>query len=191
VYDLINNINEKELSLKKEMILTTLNNHDVDYIEIICKNWPQISLFHYSSIKDEELSTNFCFNELDEDFQKTNFIWYMLIKSADIFHEKYDRYPGQNLDHDNFHSDISLLKDCFKQYLSINNKVVPFELPENFEDYVFEFCRFSNSNVAPANSIISSIASQEIIKLITYQFKTINNTLIFDGVNSTISIFKF
>ena len=68
MYDLINNINEKELSLKKEIILTTLNNHDVDYIEIICKNWPQISLFHYSSIKDEELSTNFCFNELDEDF---------------------------------------------------------------------------------------------------------------------------
>jgi len=115
----------------------------------------------------------------------------LLIKSADMFFEKYNRHPGENKGHEEFAEDIGLLKECIREYMDINNKVIPFELTDNFEDYMYEFCRFSNSNVVPANSIIASIASQEAIKLITYQFKTINNTLIFDGVNSTISVFKF
>ena len=39
----------------------------------------------------------------------------------------------------------------------------------------------------PVVSIIGSIASQEIIKLITYHFETVNNTIIYDGINVILS----
>ena len=167
-----------------------LINQDFKFIEGICKNWPQISLIQYPFVKEEYSGVYYNSNDFDEEFQRINFIWYLLIKSADIFFEKYNRYPGQYLKNETFDSDVILFKECFKDFICIENKVIPFELPENFEDYVYEFCRFSNSKIVPANSIISSIAAQEAIKLITYQFKTIDNTLIFDGINSTISVFK-
>jgi len=67
---------------------------------------------------------------------------------------------------------------------------IPMVTNEMTDDYFYEFCRFSNSNFPPTNSIIGSVASQEIIKLITYKFYTINNTIICDGIHNTMSIFN-
>jgi hypothetical protein len=145
------------------------------------------------------LGNNYIDNDFDEKPNKINFIWYLLMKSADLFFEKHGRYPGEKSNssiEDKFEADVPLLIEVYNEYLTLNNKKekLPFNINEefvNFNDYVYEFCRFSNSKIAPAISIISSIVSQEVIKMITYQFRTIDNTLIFDGVNSTISTFKF
>lgn len=73
---------------------------------------------------------------------------------------------------------------------SVENNIP--EIGKNIsEDYLYEFCRFSNSLIPPAVSITGSVASQEIIKLITYKFYTVNNTVIFDMIHNCISIFKF
>ena len=63
-------------------------------------------------------------------------------------------------------------------------EIKPFEDINNYinKDYVYEFCRMGKSYVPPCVSIIASIASQEIIKMITYQFETVNNTIIYDGL---------
>ena len=46
------------------------------------------------------------------------------------------------------------------------------------------------SYVVPFVSIIDNIVCQEIIKMITYQFETVNNTVIYDGINVTLSNIK-
>ena len=46
------------------------------------------------------------------------------------------------------------------------------------------------SYVVPFVSIIDSIACQEIIKMITYQFETVNNTIIYVEIGVNLSIFK-
>lgn len=193
VQEILQKISDKDLGLKKEQIESTITSEDVNYLDIICKNWPQVSLLHYSSIKEEEIGTHYNDNDIDEPHHKTNFIWYLLIKASDLFHKKHARYPGEHIPHDKFQEDVPLLFDALKEYLNTNNKLekLPFDLSEVNEAYVFEFCRLSNSKIVPAISIIASIASQEIIKLITYQFKSVNNTVIFDGINTTISTFKF
>ena len=58
------------------------------------------------------------------------------------------------------------------------------------EEYVFEFCRMGKGQVPPCISMIGSMASQEAIKMITYQFDTVNNTILYDGINVTLSSFK-
>jgi hypothetical protein len=186
----------KEITLsneiKKQQVYSFFENietADPNYIEIICKNYPQISVFKYSTLK-EELITPFS-NELDiwEEDNKRNFIWYILIKSSDIFYKKYSRYPGECK---NFEADIQPLKQCISEFITQEkNSELNFDLCEIKDDHIFEFCRFSNSRIPPVISIIGSIVSQEAIKFITYQFKTVDNTIIYDGIHSTISTFKF
>ena len=110
-----------------------------------------------------------------------------MFRASDKFMEKNKRYPGQNVD--DFKKDVpelfGLLKEEYNK-LSVKPEI------ENLltEDNAFEFCRMGKGFVPPVVSIIGSIASQEIIKLITYQFETVNNTVIYDGINVTLSKFK-
>jgi len=184
VFDIISNLKTKNLLLRKEQIMSNIANEDLNFIEMICKNWPQISILNYSSIVEEELGIHYFENEFDEEHDKRNFLWYLLIKAADLYYEKLNRYPGEMED---FQIEIPNLRVCLNEFIQKKSGNFP-EIPQ---DLIFEFCRMSNSKIVPAISIISSIASQEIIKLITYQFKSINNTVVYDGINSNMSIFKF
>jgi len=131
---------------------------------------------------------------LYEELDLNNFIWLLLIKSSDLFHLKYKRFPGENLSHTNFQEDIPLLKECYKELLRQNNykeKLEKIEFDIEIKDnYFHEFCRNSNSVIMSATSILGSFASQEIIKLITYQFKAVNNTIIYDGIHSYTTMFN-
>ncbi len=189
IFEVVESIHDNELSLKKDQIIATLNNGDIPYVDIICKNWPQISLFQFNTIKEEDTGFNYSSNEFDESHHITNFIWYLIIKSVDLFYEENGRFPGEIK---KFEDDVKPLYQCLEKFLNSNDKInkIPFGTDLIKEEYLYEFCRMSNSKIVPVISIISSITSQEIIKLITYQFKTINNTLIFDGINNTISTFK-
>ena len=57
------------------------------------------------------------------------------------------------------------------------------------EEHINEFLRNSNTKPITSASIIGSIASQEIIKLITYSFDTSLSTVIFNSADVTLSTF--
>ena len=101
--------------------------------------------------------------------------------------KKNGRYPGDKID--DFKKDIPELFSLVKsEFDGLSNKP---ELGEILnEDNVFEFCRMGRGDIPPIISIIGSITSQEIIKLITYEFETVNNTVIYDGINVTLSNIK-
>ena len=173
---------------KKELdkLVNNLTSDQIDIIDILNKNWPQASLFIYPDNESENEGKNLDLDLIDEDHHKLNFVWYLLFRASDKFMEKNKRYPGQNVD--DFKKDVpelfGLLKEEYNK-LSVKPEI------ENLltEDNAFEFCRMGKGFVPPVVSIIGSIASQEIIKLITYQFETVNNTVIYDGINVTLSKF--
>ena len=178
--------NNKENILK---MINEITEDKVDFIDILNKNWPQVSLFIYPNYKEEEKGINLNEDDFDEDFKKINFIYYLLFRASEKFFEQYKRYPGTE---EKFEDDIPKLKELLINEEKLLEKK-PFEEIDNFEkkdDYIYEFCRMGKSYVPPCISIISSIASQEIIKMITYQFETVNNTIIYDGVGVTLSTFK-
>jgi len=176
--------------------ITSYMDGEINVFDSICKNFRQMSLNNYKDLK-EELETPDFTNVQDylyDEAELTNFIWYLLVNSSQIFYETNKRYPGQNLSHDNFETDIQLLKNCYQQYISRNNikeklEEIGFNC-EIEEKYFHEMCRNSNSCIVPACSMLGSMASQEIIKLITYQFKAVENTIIFDAIHSTTTMFK-
>ena len=155
-----------------------------------------MSLNLYKDLKAEIETPDFSTvqDNLYDEAELSNFIWYLLIKSVEIFNEKFKRFPGEALPHDNFESDIPLLRKSYEEFLQKNNNKAKLEEIgfncEIEEKYFHEICRNSNSCIVPACSMLGSMASQEIIKLITYQFKAVEHTVIFDAIHSTTTMFK-
>jgi len=54
-----------------------------------------------------------------------------------------------------------------------------------YRKYAQELVRFGGSELHTIASFIGGLASQEIIKVITHQYLPLNNTYIFNGVNSS------
>ena len=177
------NLSDDEKS-QLDKLVNNLTNDQIDIVDILNKNWPQASLFVYPDNDFEEEAKNFDPDQFDEEFQKLNFVWYLLFRASDKFMNKNKRYPGDKID--DFKKDIPELFDLLKEeYNKLSSKP---DLGNNLnEDNVFEFCRMGKGYVPPVVSIVGDIASQEIIKLITYQFETVNNTIIYDGINVTLS----
>jgi hypothetical protein len=86
-------------NLKKEFIINSLIS-DVNYLDIICKNWPQISLYSFTNLQNEDQSPTFNENDYFEESNHRNLFWYLLIQASEVFFKEYDRYPGQNLSND-------------------------------------------------------------------------------------------
>ena len=168
-------------------LVNNLTLEKIDIVDILNKNWPQTSLFVYPDNTEEKDGKNLDIYQIDEDFQKLNFVWYLLFRASDAFEKKNGRYPGDKID--DFKKDIPELFSLVKtEFDGLSNKP---ELGEILnEDNVFEFCRMGRGDIPPIISIIGSITSQEIIKLITYEFETVNNTVIYDGINVTLSNIK-
>ena len=176
---------EEKAELNK--LVNNLTTDQIDIVDILNKNWPQTSLFVYPDNANEEEAKNFDPDQFDDDFQKLNFVWYLLFRASDKFMNKNKRYPGQNID--DFKKDVPELFELLKEEFA-KLSVKPDLGSQLNEDNVFEFCRMGKGFVPPVVSIVGSMASQEIIKLITYQFETVNNTIIYDGINANLSNIK-
>ena len=180
------NLSEEDKN-ELDKLTNNLTNDDIDIIDILNKNWPQVSLFVYPDNDFEEEGKNLDPDELEDPNHKLNFVWYLLFRASDKFMEKNKRYPGQNTD--DFKKDVPELFGLLKEeYNKLSNKPDLENLLN--EDNTFEFCRMGKGFVPPVVSMVGSIASQEIIKLITYQFETVNNTIIYDGINVTTTKIK-
>lgn len=182
--------------MREHSISSYLSGGEVNVFETISKNYKQMSLNIYKELKAEIENPDFTTvqDSLYDEAELTNFIWYLLIKSAEIFNSEHKRFPGEALTHENFETDILLLKKSFEKFLAKNNNKEKLEeIGFNCiieEKYFHEFCRNSNSCVVPACSMLGSMASQEIIKMITYQFKAVEHTVIFDAIHCTTTMFK-
>ena len=170
-----------------DSLVNNLSLDKIDIVDILNKNWPQTSLFVYPDNTQEKEGKNLDIYQIDEDFQKINFVWYLLFRASDEFEKKNGRYPGDKID--DFKKDIPELFNLVKsEYEGLTNKP---EIGEQLnENNVFEFCRMGRGDIPPIISIVGSMTSQEIIKLITYEFETVNNTVIYDGINVTLSNIK-
>ena len=51
--------------------------------------------------------------------------------------------------------------------------------------------RYEGSQLHTIGAVLGGVASQEAIKLLTHQFKPINNTYIFKGITSEAEVYEF
>lgn len=173
--------------------------NDFNVFDLICKNWVQLNYHEFSLFETSlpDLSSVDAYDEKD----KTNLFWYILLKSSEIYYIKYGKYPGKynfdngfNEEKDEFLTDYDRFKRIISHYLENSqfkeNNFYCRTIEEIPDFMIKEFLRNSKLNVVPLVSIIGAVSSQEIIKLLTYSFETINNTIIFNGIDVSSSVFN-
>ncbi len=98
-----------------------------------------------------------------------------------MFYEKYHRYPGELLsDEKQMEVDLDDLKRIQKD---ISKKGAP-------QDILEELCRYGASELHSIAAFIGGCCAQETIKLITHQYVPMDNTLVYNGIEQTTSVFK-
>ena len=68
-----------------DSLVNNLSTDKIDIVDILNKNWPQTSLFVYPDHNLEKEGKNLDPEQIEEDFQKLNFVWYLLFRA-----NKYD-----------------------------------------------------------------------------------------------------
>ena len=146
-----------------------------DEVAVFCKNASQAQVFIYRLIEDE------LNNPRPEELSK--FIssapeakWLIAFKSMDKFKETYKRYPGET----DVEADVTRLK---KICMSIFGPQVTGT--SELDEQLYEVCRTSTAELHNTASLMGGIVGQECLKLITGQYVPANDTLIYDGIEST------
>lgn len=113
-----------------------------------------------------------------------DFIFYILLRAVEIFQTENNRYPGNN--QEILDSDVALLKRVLNKLLNehrVNNMSIK-------EEFIHEICRYGNSELHSISGFLGGCAAHEAIKLLTNQFIPINNTLIYNGIKQTTSVYE-
>ncbi|KAH3677269.1 hypothetical protein WICPIJ_008984 [Wickerhamomyces pijperi] len=82
-------------------------------------------------------------------------------------------------------TDINALLNITKLFL--NNKI---QITETYEKVLYEILRVEGKELANISSIMGGIGAQELLKLITLQYKPLDDFLVFDGIRSVSERYK-
>ena len=131
-------------------------------------------------------------------------IWYFALRAADVFYSHKFRYPGSFTNNAPASSE-ALAKDAHDvfQYLhelctttclvpaeSLQSLTNPGSLAEDgsepiiTKDHAIEITRDGGIELHNISSLIGGIAAQEAVKVITNIYQPLNNTYVFNGIQS-------
>jgi len=92
------------------------------------------------------------------------------------FKKKHQRIPGS--DDSNYENDIKEVKEI------ASNLAKKYGIENYNLDYAHELVRYGGTELHNIASFMGGVTAQEVIKTITHQFLTLNNTFVFNGVHS-------
>ena len=155
-------------------------------VKLFCKNAYFLKVIKYRSLSQEYDPQTSVIESLMENFSDSDedLTFYLLIRAVELFHIENNRYPGSN--HETIDSDVSLLKRILNKFLTehkVNNMTIK-------EEFIYEICRYGNSELHSVAGFLGGCAAHESIKLLTNQFIPINNTLIYNGIKQTTSVYE-
>jgi len=156
-------------------------------IKLFCKHTLFLQVIRYSTLDDEQDASKVnkesismsLVDWLSGDDSPGEGCWYIALRAADKFHEAHGRYPGEKTE--TFDQDFGELRKFADEVLSS----LEFETSQVPDAHLKELCRFGNSQIHNIAAILGGIGAQEVIKLVTTQWVPLDNTFVFNGINST------
>lgn len=148
---------------------------------LFCREASTLHVLRGSKIADEyEKGSNS--NKISDglEMNETLMGFYVVLRALDRFVLENGSAPGEH----QIETDTAWLKTHVSKLLSewgISNLVS--------DDIIHEVCRYGGAEIHGISAFIGGCAAQEIIKIITKQYKPINNTLIYNGILSETSVF--
>lgn len=107
-------------------------------------------------------------------------VHYILLRAAEMFSSEHCRAPGDWEPE----GDIAKLKSCVTKILS-DISCSPF--PK--DDHIHEMCRYGGAEIHSVSALLGGCIAHEAIKIVTKQYKPVNNTFIYDGASTNTSTF--
>ncbi|XP_018322780.1 NEDD8-activating enzyme E1 regulatory subunit [Agrilus planipennis] len=152
-------------------------------VKLFCKHSSEISVIRGSCIADE-YEKNSINLALHLDDPENLIYYYIILKGLERFVSEYNVYPGQFAEQ--VEPDVSKLKTIiFKLLSQWGNTAAPVS-----DDRVHEMCRCGGAELHSVSAILAGCAAHEVIKVITHQYKVINNTFVYDAITSTSATFS-
>ncbi|KAF7271077.1 hypothetical protein GWI33_016037 [Rhynchophorus ferrugineus] len=152
-----------------------------DEVKYFCKHSSEIHVIRGSCVANEYHKAN---PDLTFDLEDPDSLifYYVILRGLERFISEYNAYPGQ-LD-DQVEPDILKLKAIIGKLLNewgCSNILR--------DERVHEVCRYGGAELHSVSAILGGCAAQEVIKVITHQYKPLNNTYIYDTITSTSATF--
>jgi len=155
-----------------------------DQIITMIKNASSLRVIRYKTLEDEFVNQpNISLISQSLNEESSNMVYYILFRAVDKFYETHYHYPGA--DNNTLDSDLELLKKSVETIASAYNidcSLIP-------EEAIQEIVRAGMSEIHTVASLIGALVSQEILKLVTCQYTPMNNTCIFNGINTTTTTY--
>ncbi|XP_063385202.1 NEDD8-activating enzyme E1 regulatory subunit [Cydia fagiglandana] len=153
-------------------------------VKLFCRHSRNLHLIAGSNIANEyQMSasvSSYIARHLEEP--DVMMVHYILLRAAEMFRSEHCRAPGEWEPE----GDIAGLKICVSKLLT-DVSCSPF--PK--DDHVHEMCRYGGAEIHSVSAFIGGCVAQEAIKIITKQYKPVNNTFIYDGASTSTATFTF
>lgn len=159
----------KELDMPSELIT------EKDAL-LFCREASSLNVLHGSKLADEyEKGHNS--NKISDGLEMNEIMmgFYVVLRALDRFVLEHGSAPGEH----QIETDTAWLKTQVSKLLNewgITNSVS--------DDIVHEVCRYGGVEIHGISAFIGGCVAQEVIKIITKQYKPINNTFIYNGITS-------
>lgn len=151
-------------------------------LKLFCREAASIAIVRGSKIADEysegyEASRIFAGLETPDSLMGH----YVTLRAIDKFQEEQGYLPGEN----------RIEKDTLEMKSILDKMISNWGINTSISDsLVQEFCRFGGAEVPTISALLGGCVAQELIKLITKQYKPVDNVFVYDGVTLRSQILK-
>lgn len=153
-------------------------------VKLFCRHAHDLHLVSGSNIITEyELSSSvatYIARHLEEP--DVMMIHYIMLRAAEIFQSEHCRAPGDCEPE----ADISKFKTCVTKLFS-DVSCSPFAK----DDHISEMCRYGGAEIHSVSAFLGGCVAHEAIKIVTKQYKPVNNTFIYDAASTNTATFTF
>lgn len=153
-------------------------------VKLFCRHAHDLHLISGSSIASEYQLTSSVASYIARHLEEPDvmMVHYVLLRAAEMFASEHCRAPGDWEPE----SDSAKLKACVTKLLS-DVSCAPF--PK--DDHVHEMCRYGGAEVHSVSAFLGGCVAHEAIKIVTKQYKPVNNTFIYDAASTNTATFTF
>uniref|UniRef100_A0A2M4CYD2 NEDD8-activating enzyme E1 regulatory subunit n=1 Tax=Anopheles darlingi TaxID=43151 RepID=A0A2M4CYD2_ANODA len=106
---------------------------------------------------------------------------YVVLRALDRFQAEYGCAPGES----EAESDTSRIKSLASKMLADLGIGTPIS-----DDLAYEICRYGGAEIHSISGYLGGCIAHELIKLITKQYRPLDNTFLYDGSTSQTEVFK-
>lgn len=147
----------------------------------LCKHASELHVIRGTCIANEYQSSNVDLSSYLEDPDSLMF-YYIILRGLERFVSEFNVFPGQF--DDQVEPDVLKLKSIISKLMTEwgCSAIVR-------DERVHEVCRYGGAELHSVSAMLGGCAAHEVIKLITHQYKPLNNTFIYDAITSSSGSF--